>query len=253
MKPLLPWPRAGLALVSGLPDAASRRRTTESADSLRNRRRRARVILRTLVLGCGLCSLSADVVKDKTAVPAGLDVEFIDAAAPEAARAKQLGEGAITWLGAKMLNELAVAMRQGGPEEAVEVCHLKSVSTADHVLPGMPFITAFKCTSLCVFNPANAPDAAEQLVLDRIQHDIDAGQVPPKAIIQRITDPESGVEWRVYRPLATLPACVACHGASERQSSGLQALLRARFPDAEATDYRVGEWRGLIRVSVALE
>jgi hypothetical protein len=108
-----------------------------------------------------------------------------------------------------------------------------------------------KRTSLRLLNAANAPDAAEQQVLQHIEQQLARGESPPGTLMQKISAPNGAVEWRVYRPLAVLPVCLACHGDPATQSPALQTLLREHAPSNAAVGYAAGDWRGLLRVTVA--
>jgi hypothetical protein len=48
-----------------------------------------------------------------------------------------------------------------------------------------------------------------------------------------------------------MPKCLACHGDSAGQSEALKTKLAALYPGDKASNYSAGEWRGLIRVTVA--
>ena len=141
-------------------------------------------------------------------------------------------------------------MAKSGAELAVDVCHLKALPLTGEIISGMPRITGVKRTSLRLRNPANAPDAAEQLALKRVEKNIEAG-VMPKVLVQEIDLPGGKSEWRVYRPVGVAQQCVTCHGPPDSFSPGLQARLKQRYPNDQATGYATGQWRGLIRVSVS--
>lgn len=179
-----------------------------------------------------------------------LTARFVDADDPEVAEVRGLGERAINRLAYTMVNEVAVAVSKKGAEQAVEVCHLKALPLTGEIVSGMPRITAVKRTSLRLRNPANAPDAAEQLALRKVEKGIENG-VLPKVLIQEVDLPGGKFEWRVYRPVGVAPQCVTCHGSPESMSAELQARLKERYPEDQATGYAAGQWRGLIRVSVA--
>ncbi len=135
-------------------------------------------------------------------------------------------------------------------ERAVDVCHLKALPLTGEIIAGMPRITGVKRTSLRLRNPANAPDPAEKQALARVEKDL-ANGILPKVLLQRVERPGSTPEWRVYRPVGVAPACVTCHGPRESLAPDLAARLAARYPDDQATGYAAGQWRGLIRVTVA--
>jgi hypothetical protein len=57
-------------------------------------------------------------------------------------------------------------------------------------------------------------------------------------------------EYRYYRALTVAPPCIQCHGATDEIDSAVQTILDERYPDDLATDYAVGDFRGLVRVSI---
>jgi hypothetical protein len=176
---------------------------------------------------------------------------FVDAESPEFSEIRAHGDRAITRVGYSLVTEVTSAVAKDGPEAAVEVCHLKALPLTGEIISGMPRITAVKRTSLKLRNPANAPDPAESLALEVYRKKIAADLDPPKLLLQRIERPGGKPEWRLYRPVAVMQQCLACHGHAENQSPGLRETLQKRYPKDEANGYRAGEWRGLIRVSVA--
>lgn len=176
--------------------------------------------------------------------------EFVESDDPKIAEIRALGERAINRLAITLVNEVAVASKKG-PENAVEVCHLKALPLTGEVVAGMPRITAAKRTSLRLRNPANAPDEAELLALRSVERDIERGKAPAQLLLQKVTQPGGGTEWRVYRPLGLLGHCVACHGPRENQTPELQAKLKQLYPNDQAVGYAPGQWRGLMRVTVS--
>lgn len=180
-----------------------------------------------------------------------IKARFVADDSPEAAEVRQLGEDAINRLATTLVREVTTAMAKEGPAGAVEVCHLKAVPITNGTIAGLPRITALKRTSLKLRSPANAPDAAEKLVLDHIRQLLENGDPPPPLLVQRVEAPNAAPEWRVYKPIGMLPKCLACHGDPEGQADALRTKLAERYPADQAIGYGPGEWRGLIRVTVA--
>lgn len=181
----------------------------------------------------------------------GVQVEFADPLID--ARAASVQRTAVTatnYLGQKLVAEINVALRKGTLEEAIAAVHLRSMSADGQAVPGMPKIKAFKLTSLRLINAANAPDYAEQQVLDEISRLTRSATKPPDLLVQHIALPDGTEEWRGYRPLAVLPLCLACHGPSEGKPPGVRALLAQRAGSTPAVGYKAGEWRGLMRVTI---
>jgi hypothetical protein len=183
--------------------------------------------------------------------PAEKTAVFVDAESPEVSEIRAHGDRAITRVGYSLVTEVTSAVAKDGPEAAVEVCHLKALPLTGEIIAGMPRIFAVKRTSLKLRNPANAPDPAEVLALEVYRKKIAADLDPPKMLLQRLDQPGEKPEWRLYRPVVVMQQCLACHGPAENQSPALRETLRKRYPTDDANGYRAGEWRGLIRVSVA--
>jgi Protein of unknown function (DUF3365) len=183
----------------------------------------------------------------------GADVRmtFVDPAAPEAAAIRQAGEAATAAVAGRLITELTAALAHGGPEQAVEVCHVRAQPLTRETPPGHPQVTALKRTSLRLRNPVNAPDAAERAALDHVASLVARGEPAPALLVQKIDLPGTPApEWRVYRSVFIQPACLACHGSPEAQSPALRALLRERYPQDAATGYKIGDWRGFLRTTV---
>lgn len=197
-------------------------------------------------IGGALAALAAG------ALPAADQLTWVDPAAPEAARIRAAGEAAAGALAARLTAELQEALAKGGPEAAVDVCHTRALPLTAQADPGHPRVTSARRTSLKLRNPANAPDAGERAALEEVARRIAAGEAPPAVLVQHIQKPDTAAaEWRVYKPVKIQPACLACHGDPGLQPPALRAKLQARYPQDAATGYRDGEWRGLVRVTVA--
>jgi len=175
---------------------------------------------------------------------------FVDPEAPENREVREIGERAINRLGVTLVNEVAVAVSKSGAEKAIDACHLKALPLTGEVVSGMPRVTAVKRTSLKVRNPANTPDAADQLALEKVDSDLRAGNLP-KVLVQRVERPGDKPEWRVYRPVGMAQQCVACHGPTESLAPEVRTRLAELYPKDQATGYAAGQWRGLLRVSVS--
>lgn len=180
-----------------------------------------------------------------------LKARFVTDNTPEVAEVRRLGEDAINRLAVTFVREVTSAVAKDGPEGAVDACHLKALPVTNGTIAGLSRITAMKRTSLKLRNPANAPDAAEQLALDYIRQQMENGEAPSPVLVQRVEIPASAPEWRVYKPLGVASKCLVCHGDPAAQSAALRAKLNARYPADQATGYQAGEWRGLLRVTVA--
>jgi hypothetical protein len=176
---------------------------------------------------------------------------FITLDTPETAEVRKLGESAINRMAVSMVREVSAALANGGAERAVDVVHLKDVEMVNGTVAGMPRITGMKRTSLRIRSKINAPDAADLLALEEVQRQLLTGEAAPSVLVQRAEVPPAAPEWRVYKPIGTLPKCLACHGDPAEQSETLRVILRRYYPEDQATGYAAGTWRGVLRVTVA--
>lgn len=181
------------------------------------------------------------------AEPPAIRTEFIDPASLDVAAIRQAGEAATGKVATRLVTELTLALGAGGPENAVDFCHLNAQDLTAESARGAANVVAVKRTSNRLRNPANAPDAAERLALERVEKIVAAGDPPPPVLVQRVRrDDTAAPEWRVYRSIVMQPACLACHGSPDMQPPALRAALQERYPDDAALGYRAGDWRGFI-------
>jgi hypothetical protein len=182
--------------------------------------------------------------------PDGAVYTFVDPADPAVAALAQYGFKAIDQIGGKMIAEVNRELATKETAQAVAILHLKDLQLPKPVA-GQPTVTAIKRTSLMLRDPRNAPDGADAAALDKIHVQLMEDKSPDKMIVQKIEQPGHAVEWRVYRPIASTPACLACHGDPDKFRPGVKAALDQLYPQDKAVDYSAQEWRGVIRVSLA--
>ncbi|MDY6828270.1 MAG: DUF3365 domain-containing protein [Pseudomonadota bacterium] len=164
---------------------------------------------------------------------------------PMAARAAPFNEG--DWAErsravlAPFKAELAATLRQGleqGSEHAIRVCQVQAPTlgaqfSGEQVEVGR--------TSHRLRNPDNRPrDWIQPLLEDQL--------TDPESRESRVVRlPDGGVGY--VEPIVVQPLCLTCHGAS--LDSATTTALRERYPNDEATGFRLGEFRGLFWVQWA--
>jgi len=202
----------------------------------------------TLILACGVvCGLA----EDKPGRPE-LEPPFtwVDPDDPSAAAIRQTGEQYINRVGSMLVSEVERSLAKVGLAETLEIVHLKNL-VLPKALPGQPRVTAVKRTSLGLRNPANLPDAYDHAVLDRINTALKEGDDVPSLLMQHLQPAGGPEEWRVYRPITTMPSCVKCHGPAEELAPEVRAFLAHYYPQDGATGFSARQWRGVIRISLA--
>ncbi len=179
-----------------------------------------------------------------------MNFTFVDSDDPAAAEIIQYGTRTIDRIGSMMIAQVTHELANNDTAVAVSIMHLKNLELPTPK-PGKPSITAIKRTSLLLRDPHNAPDAADKAALDKIHTQLMNDESPSKVLVQKIEQPGQPVEWRVYRPIAALPACLACHGDPKTFRPGVKDALDRLYPEDKATDYSAQEYRGVLRVSIA--
>jgi hypothetical protein len=181
---------------------------------------------------------------------APMQFTFIDSDDASVEEIAQFGSKTIEHIGSMLIAQVSHELATNETSLAVSIMHLKNLELPKPV-PGQPTITAIRRTSLLLRDPHNAPDAADRAALDLIHTQLMADQTPSKMLVQRVEHPGLPVEWRVYRPIAALPSCLACHGDPKTFRPGVKDALDRLYPEDKASDYVAHEWRGVIRVSIA--
>ena len=202
-----------------------------------------------LLLASGpLACLAAD--PPPSAVPPGFT--WVDPADPAVAAIRQAGEQSISRVANVLVFEVERGISADGLAKTLETVHLKSL-VLPKPAPGQPRVTAIKRTSLGLRNPANQPDAADLAALEKIGTAIKEGEEVPVLLMQRLEPAAAPVEWRVYRPITTMPVCINCHGPRNELRPEVRAFLEKNYPLDNAADYTAYKWRGVIRISLAAQ
>lgn len=138
---------------------------------------------------------------------------------------------------------LTDAMSTGGPAAAIEVC----ATEAQRITSAVPEIAAAGMeakvgrSSLKLRNPANrAPDWVQRW-LD-VQGERPAEGVKGASAVVTLGGKRIA---RVLRPIPIQGMCLTCHGPTLMIPADVQAVLKSRYPDDQATGYALGALRGV--------
>lgn len=156
----------------------------------------------------------------------------------------ELGNSTSQALMGTLVTQLTAAMQEGGAVHAVDFCSTSAIQLTAGV--ALEQGLDVKRTSMKYRNPANAPDEDETEALRYFESAMAEVGEMPLPWVQKA----SREEYRFYRPLVVAPPCLNCHGSPAEIDPAVQTILDERYPDDLATDYAVGDFRGVIRVSV---
>ncbi len=140
---------------------------------------------------------------------------------------------------AELSSNLAVALSEGGVENAVQYCNLVAYPLVDSLSEVHDAI--IRRTSLQVRNPRNQPSQAERVVLQAYHEQATQGdELTPR--VERLDNQRIAF----YAPIKIQPLCLQCHGkVGEDVQEPDYALIRELYPQDQATGYELGELRGM--------
>jgi hypothetical protein len=169
--------------------------------------------------------------------------------AEEALQIKSVGDQAALNLMKSLKSELKAAISEGGFQNAINVCKIKALSLTNFVKETQHNILKVKRISNKFRNPLNAPDSIEKLVLDHYSTLIREKKELPAFYIQKITENNQS-RYCYYKPILMEQVCLGCHGQPENMDSTIVNQLANLYPEDKATGYSVGDFRGLISVTI---
>lgn len=106
-----------------------------------------------------------------------------------------------------------------------------------------------KQTSLKLRNASNAPDEWERKVLKKL-----ALAESLKGVgFGEILDIDDKRVYRYMKPIYVERACLECHGEREKILPAIRLFLERKYPHDEAYNYKEGEFRGGISITISLE
>ena len=149
-------------------------------------------------------------------------------------------------LGADLVTMLSGELKRGGPVAAIAVCaDSAQVRTARHQSSGI----SVRRVGTRVRNAENAPDSVESAVLQVFADAIAVNRtMPDTAFATREADGQ--VVTHYMRAIRMQEFCLACHGPADSLSAAVKQVIATRYPNDQATGYRLGDLRGAISVKV---
>lgn len=145
--------------------------------------------------------------------------------------------------------ELTAAMQEGGPLQAIDVCHVRAPIIAREISEQQGM--TLSRVSLRNRNPANAPRRWQTAVLQEFEARRASGEDVAELSWKSTVPGPGGQEFRFMKAIPTAPVCLACHG--ESIAPPVAEKLAELYPDDAATGFREGDIRGAFVVTRRLE
>lgn len=149
-------------------------------------------------------------------------------------------------LGKDLVMMLTGELKRGGPAAAIAVCSDSAqVRTTRHQSSG----TSVRRVGTRLRNAKNAPDSVEAAVLQAFGDAIAANRIMPDTSFAT-READGQVVTHYLRAILVQEFCLACHGPADSLSPAVKQVIATRYPDDQATGYRLGDLRGAISVRV---
>lgn len=137
-----------------------------------------------------------------------------------------------------LLSQVKIAMNDGGPLKAVEVCNIKALPLTNEASTKKYQLSR---TSLRVRNSKNT--ATEEIRKYLVEFENSTANNPMK---DRVITLKSGKK-ALLSPLYMQPACLTCHGTNAAKP--LARVIKKLYPNDQAVGYKAFEFRGFVVVS----
>lgn len=172
-----------------------------------------------------------------------------DAAAPQTDALTARAKASIAAFAEALKSELMAAMQDGGPVQAIEVCHTRAPEIARQISEqrGMSLSRVSQKNR----NPKNGPNRWQAAVLDEFEARRAAGADVGAMHWQATAAVPGGLEFRFMKAIPTAPLCLACHG--EAIAPAVAEKLAELYPEDAATGFREGDIRGAFVVTQRLD
>ncbi len=138
--------------------------------------------------------------------------------------------------------ELMKGVKEGGFENAINVCQLKAPQIAD------AFSTQGWSTKRVTDKPRNIHnqvDEHEKQILDLF-----ADSLKKLKFFDEWKDVENNKDYYYYKPIYIGKLCLKCHGDETKIDNKAVAALKEKYPEDNAINYSDGDLRGMFVVYI---
>jgi hypothetical protein len=159
------------------------------------------------------------------------------ASAPDVEALTADAKQAVMALGSTLKSQLQSAMKEGGPANAVDVCH----KIAPAVAASLSEEHGVQLTRVSLKNrnpEMGVPNAWQTEVLQDFEARQKAGEAPDTLAYSAVV----GDEYRFMKAIPTQAVCLNCHGTDIQPE--VQAKITEWYPEDRAVGYSEGDIRG---------
>ncbi len=178
-----------------------------------------------------------------TAIGCGSDSSLTDEQVEKyTAQGKEIAQASFK----KLSNQLQVAMKAGGVENAIGFCNAAALPLTDSL--STKYSAVIKRTSLKLRNTENTPDSLEAKMLNMYQI---MSRMRNPVMVPKILEKNKD-EIQFYTPIMIASeTCLKCHGIiGQTMSKNDYAIIKRFYPNDKAVDYRLGQFRGMWSITL---
>ena len=181
---------------------------------------------------CALCLLSLSVLQAQAQ-----DSDMLtQSRAVTQAMLKELGQ------------KLQSSMAEGGPINAIGVCHLQAPDIANRASTNSQ--AKISRVGTRARNPVmGVPNDWQAKALAQFDAALARGEKPADIEFSETVITASGKEFHFAKPIVLQPMCVSCHGSPDQISPEVKAKLNELYPNDKAVGYQPGQLRGAVVLS----
>ena len=138
--------------------------------------------------------------------------------------------------------ELKKAIQEGGPVNALSVCHTRAIPITNEV--ASQHGVRLSRVSLKNRNPNNAPNEWQKPILEEFDARAANGDDPKALAFATIVEVDGKKQFRFMKAMPVGKVCLNCHGAELKPE--VAAKLKELYPEDKATGYSLGQIRGAV-------
>lgn len=136
-----------------------------------------------------------------------------------------------------LLSNVANAMQNGGPTNAIDYCHVNASTLIDSLSRANDVMISR--ISLKNRNEDNAPTNEEKMILK----ELDNSNLPSKLV-------SDGQQTIYYKPIRIgMTTCLKCHGELDKDiDQATLEIIQKHYPEDKAQGYQLNDFRGAWKV-----
>ncbi|MEO2068808.1 MAG: DUF3365 domain-containing protein [Desulfurobacteriaceae bacterium] len=162
-------------------------------------------------------------------------------------RIRAVGERASKELMKELKSNLVRAISKKGTEGAVLFCAKEAEKITKIVNNRLGNIKVSRVSEK-YRNPTNRPSKIDVEVLRLLEEKQKEGDLPPFYI--SAVKKGGKVFYIYYKPLITNQFCLNCHGSLKSMDPKIVRVIKEKYPNDKAVNYKAGELRGVIKVVI---